>query len=345
MATKFEKASNRSVKFSPYALSKLCWFRDREDVEVMCLGELADVNDPDHLLVVDVHFLPQDNDQGSCDFRMEDYADWLGEQVAENGRTQEEMTSIWIHTHPGDGVTPSGKDNAMLDEKYSRGLWTMMVILGKDGSLHQEYAFRVGQRYVRHALPKANIYNQVDWVDGLSYSPAAPDLNAEQYRELWEAEFQLAINIKPPEEPQQVDVTGMESHDPSVVVTPEVIIADTTTDAALRHFANRLEPAVMGFTILEPDEYARGLILTMWRLLARKKVSFTPLILGAEPVDVPTEKGSNADGVYLLPEGPTTPTGPVRTGESPGSSAGTKVGRKFSRKERRARRRQRQSGN
>ena len=51
---------------------------------------------------------------------------------------------IWLHTHPGDSVTPSGTDEETFARVFGACDWSVMFILGRTGHTYAHLAFSAG---------------------------------------------------------------------------------------------------------------------------------------------------------------------------------------------------------
>jgi hypothetical protein len=95
-----------SLRFTPYAFAKLLFMRDIGDTEI---GAMGISKKDDALLVQDIVMVKQKCTSSSTDFDEDGIADFFDAQV-DLGRHPEQFGRIWIHTHPGNGASPSFKD-------------------------------------------------------------------------------------------------------------------------------------------------------------------------------------------------------------------------------------------
>jgi len=151
-----EERNRDRVMISPYAWSKLLWFRFRGNTEVSGFG-ITSVDDP--LYVTDFITVPQEctgvttkmDDEGVADY-FEDMFD-KGLQPCEYGR-------IWIHTHPGMGVAPSGQDEDCFKAVFGKCEWAVMIILGGSG---KEYKTSCRLRFNVGPGAAVMLPVEVDW--------------------------------------------------------------------------------------------------------------------------------------------------------------------------------------
>ena len=172
---KVRKAVGKVV-FTPYAWAKLLWFRYRSESEVSGFG-VSSVDDP--LYVVDFVTVKQTvtgvttqmDDMGVADYFAD--MDEKGLQPCEYGR-------IWIHTHPGMGVTPSGVDESCFADVFGRCDWSIMMIVGGEKGTQQVYCrlgFNVGPGTA------VSLATEIDWTAEFSGSDY----------EAWEAEYKRNV--------------------------------------------------------------------------------------------------------------------------------------------------------
>lgn len=172
-----ERASPRrltpTLRFSPYAWSKLICLRDLGPSEIGAFG-LSAAGDP--LLVEDVRLLRQTCTATTVRFADEAVADYFDEQV-DRGLEPKRFARIWLHTHPGSSPSPSGTDEETFQRAFGGADWSLMFILAKGGATYARLRFGVGPGGELE-LPVA-----VDYAASFSASN----------RSAWEAEYALCI--------------------------------------------------------------------------------------------------------------------------------------------------------
>lgn len=176
MKTKTSSKSqvNPALRFTPYAWSKLLYFRDRGDTEIGGFGitETADL-----LLITDFLTVKQNVSGISVSFDDNAVADLFDCQV-DIGKRPEQFARIWCHTHPGDSPEPSLTDEGTFKRVFGSCDWAIMFILAQDDSVHARLSFNTG--------PKAqiNLPVEIDFAMGFD----GTDFSA------WEKEFKENIN-------------------------------------------------------------------------------------------------------------------------------------------------------
>lgn len=131
-----------TLRFTPYAWSKLLFLRDLGETEVGGFG----ISSPhDLFLIEDVRLIRQDCTQVSVEFEDEAVADFFDEQV-DLGRQPEQVGRLWIHTHPGDSAEPSGTDEATFARVFGGSNWSAMIILAMGGQTYARLNFGCGPR-------------------------------------------------------------------------------------------------------------------------------------------------------------------------------------------------------
>jgi hypothetical protein len=171
--TSSKSQANPALRFTPYAWSKLLYFRDRGDTEIGGFGitETADL-----LLITDFLTVKQNVSGISVSFDDNAVADFFDCQV-DIGKRPEQFARIWCHTHPGDNPEPSLTDEGTFKRVFGSCDWAIMFILAQDDSVYARLSFNTG--------PKAqiNLPVEIDFAmrfDGTDFSA-------------WEKEFKENI--------------------------------------------------------------------------------------------------------------------------------------------------------
>jgi hypothetical protein len=68
----------------------------------------------------------------------------LFDAMADAGIPNERFARIWLHTHPGASVTPSGVDEATFARVFGANDWAVMGILGRTGRTSARLRFNSG---------------------------------------------------------------------------------------------------------------------------------------------------------------------------------------------------------
>jgi len=129
-----------SLRFSPYAWSKLLFLRDLGETEV---GGFGISSADDLFLIEDFVLVGQTCTWASVSFDDEAVADFYDEQV-DWGRHPEQFSRCWIHTHPGDSAQPSGKDEDTFARVFGDATWSVMFILARGGETYARLKFGCG---------------------------------------------------------------------------------------------------------------------------------------------------------------------------------------------------------
>lgn len=184
MRPRLDLAAASTLVFSPLAWLKLQYFCHAGGTEVGGFG-ISDA--ADLLRVVDFVPLRQRSCPVSVAFDDDAVADFV-DTCVDAGMPQDRFFRLWIHTHPGASVQPSGTDEQTFARVFGSSPWGVMFILGRTGRTLARLSFHAGPRATL-LLPVA-----VDWTDWarVVQDPAfcLPTLVAQ-----WQAEF--AATIKP----------------------------------------------------------------------------------------------------------------------------------------------------
>lgn len=165
------------LRFAPYAWAKLLHMIHAGDVEVAGFG----ITKPDDfLLITDFQTVKQESTMASFEFDDVALADFVLSH-AEQGRQPEEVTRIWIHTHPGDGCQPSGTDETTCKEVLGKCDWGAMVIVSRTHKGFARLVFNVGPG------GQQEVPVSVDWsaIDGKTLD-----------KDAWQAEYEANVKRK-----------------------------------------------------------------------------------------------------------------------------------------------------
>ena len=141
------------LTFAPLAWLKLQYLCHMGDTEV---GGFGVTSAEDLLHVQDVVTVPQDTTAVSVRFHDDGVADFF-ETSVDTGLTPDRFARVWLHTHPGASVRPSGTDEATFARVFGQCDWAVMAILGRTGRISARLSFFGG--------PGASLQLQcrVDW--------------------------------------------------------------------------------------------------------------------------------------------------------------------------------------
>jgi hypothetical protein len=129
-----------TLRFSPYARSKLLYLRDVGQTEVGGFGiSAAD----DLFLIENVRLVEQRCTEVSVEFQDEAVADFFDEQV-DLGRRPEQFARQWIHSHPGESAEPSWTDEGTFARAFGSSAWAVMFIVAKGGETYARLRFGCG---------------------------------------------------------------------------------------------------------------------------------------------------------------------------------------------------------
>ncbi|MFO0806202.1 MAG: hypothetical protein U0791_24125 [Gemmataceae bacterium] len=111
----------------------------------------------------------------------------LFEDMADAGITPNRFARIWLHTHPGASVEPSGVDETTFARVFGACDWSVMAILGRTGRMSARLQFTTGPG-ATIALP-----TRVDWSDW-------PDLagSLAERVEAWRQDYVAKIHVPRP---------------------------------------------------------------------------------------------------------------------------------------------------
>jgi hypothetical protein len=129
-----------TLRFSPYAWSKLLYLRDAGDTEVGGFG-ISAADEP--FLIEDVRLVEQRCTQVTVEFEDEAVADFFDEQV-DSGRRPEQFARCWMHTHPGKSAEPSWTDDETFARAFGSSSWAVMFIVAKGGATYARLRFGCG---------------------------------------------------------------------------------------------------------------------------------------------------------------------------------------------------------
>ena len=173
------------LTFTPRAWLKWLFLAHAGPTEVAAFGLSAE-DDP--LRVEDLIVVKQTASAATVAFDDTAVAE-LFDGMADDGVPPQRFARIWLHTHPGASVAPSGVDEETFDRVFGRCDWAVMGILGKTGRVSARLRFSAGPG---GAL---EIPCEVDWSLWPDY---ATSRHLADDTDLWLTEFaQLVEPIRP----------------------------------------------------------------------------------------------------------------------------------------------------
>ena len=129
-----------TLRFTPYAWSKLLFLRDLGQTEV---GGFGISSEYDLFLIEDVWLIQQNCTAITVAFEDEAVADYFDDQI-DQGRQPEHCGRCWIHTHPGNSAEPSCTDEETFARVFDSATWSVMFILAKGGETYARLKFGCG---------------------------------------------------------------------------------------------------------------------------------------------------------------------------------------------------------
>jgi hypothetical protein len=175
------------LTFAPLAWLKLQFFCHIGDTEIGGFGVSAEGNP----LYIE-EFVTVRQQATAVTVRFEDaaVADWFDRGV-DQGLAPARFARVWLHTHPGASVTPSGTDEETFDRVFGRCDWSVMFILGRTGQTYARLAFTAGPGG-ELLLPV-----QVDWSAWPEVLSAEPGRLQQQQVEQWQQEYAANVEVLP----------------------------------------------------------------------------------------------------------------------------------------------------
>lgn len=174
MRARKRRGNRPTLRFTPYAWSKLLYLRDAGHTEVGGFG-ISGTSGPQQLLrVEDVRLVSQQCTAVSVEFDDTAVADHF-DRCVDEGRAPEQFARIWIHTHPGDCALPSPTDEDTFARCFGHTDWAVMFILADNGATYARLQFHIGPAV------SVRLQVQVEFETPFAAAePAAWDLEYEQ---------------------------------------------------------------------------------------------------------------------------------------------------------------------
>lgn len=143
--SRHQRGERPTIRFTPFAWSKLLFLRDCGGTEVSGFGITAK---NDLLLVEDVRLVAQECTATSVQFADSAVQELFGDSSHDHHRVSH-SGCIWIHTHPGDCALPSEADEDTFARCCSTFPWAVMFIIAASGETYARLQFNVGPRCSR----------------------------------------------------------------------------------------------------------------------------------------------------------------------------------------------------
>lgn len=151
------------------------------------IGAFALSNDQQPLLLEDLLVVKQATTSASVAFDDVAVAE-LFETMTDSGIPPRQFARVWLHTHPGASVTPSGIDEATFQRVFGHCDWAVMGILGRTGRTYARLRFNAGP------IGALEIATSVDWSRWPDYATSQQFQNDIDY---WRTEFERLVEPVP----------------------------------------------------------------------------------------------------------------------------------------------------
>jgi hypothetical protein len=135
-----ERGRPPTLRFTPYAWSKVVFLRDREELEVMAFAISSSV---DLLLVEDACLVRQNASSQGVRLEEASVADFF-DVCVDRGLAPERFGRVWIHAHPGPAGPPSAIDRQTFARAFGECDWAVRVIVPRTGPPAACIRFRSG---------------------------------------------------------------------------------------------------------------------------------------------------------------------------------------------------------
>lgn len=112
----------------------------------------------------------------------------LFDRMADAGIPPARFARIWLHTHPGVSVEPSGIDEETFHRVFGGCDWAVMAILGRTGKTSARLRFNTGPRAA------VEIPTRVDWSDWPAFAADGLDAHTAD----WEHEYETLVDVAAP---------------------------------------------------------------------------------------------------------------------------------------------------
>ena len=180
MRARKRRGNRPTLRFTPYAWSKLLYLRDVGHTEVGGFG-VSGTSGPELLRVEDVRLVSQQCTAASVEFDDGAVADHF-DRCVDEGRVPEQFARIWIHTHPGDCALPSSTDEDTFARCFGQADWAVMFILADGGETYTRLQFNIG--------PTVAVQLNVEVEFEPEFAAAEPAV--------WDREYEDCVSVRDP---------------------------------------------------------------------------------------------------------------------------------------------------
>jgi hypothetical protein len=126
-------------------MMKLKYMCHKQDCEVAGFGITPDPDNPSY--ITDFVTVKQEVSGATFEFDDDGLAAYQEKfALPPYNLNPEQFMRIWIHTHPGEGVTPSGTDETCFREKFGDMDWAVMMIMGRTGRFYSRLRYNIGPK-------------------------------------------------------------------------------------------------------------------------------------------------------------------------------------------------------
>ena len=136
----FRDSDSPRLLFTPRAWLKWQFLCHAGPTEI---GAFGFSHESDPLYVEDLIVLKQSTTAVSVAFDDAAVAD-LFDEMTDAGIPPHRFARLWLHTHPGSSVTPSGVDEETFRRVFGSCDWAVMAILGRTGRTSARLRFNAG---------------------------------------------------------------------------------------------------------------------------------------------------------------------------------------------------------
>ncbi len=172
----FRESEGPRLMFTPRAWLKWQFLCHAGPTEIGAFG-LSNQRDP--LRVEDLLVVQQVTTSASVEFDDTAVAE-LFEAMADEVVPPNRFARIWLHTHPGASVTPSGVDEETFRRAFGGCDWAVMGILGRTGRTSARLRFNAGPG------GSIEIPTAVDWSD---WPDLAQSVMLTELLDSWQEDF------------------------------------------------------------------------------------------------------------------------------------------------------------
>jgi hypothetical protein len=174
------------LRFAPLAWLKLQFFCHAGHTEIGGFG-ISALGDP--LYVEDFVTVRQQVTPLTVRFADDAVSDFF-DHCVDAGLKPQRFARIWCHTHPGDSVVPSSRDEETFSNSFGCCDWALMFILGRTGQTYARLAFSAGPG---GALLLPTAADWAAWPEWVSAGKGRLEAQVAQ----WQQEYMENIHLLP----------------------------------------------------------------------------------------------------------------------------------------------------